>query len=252
MSAPRIQLAKLTRRWNTRTALQGLDLDVAAGQRVALIGPSGSGKTTLVRLIRGALSPSSGKVCIDGRAIAAMNPRDLRTHRRRCGVVDQHSTLIPQITVHGNVIAGLLPSWPWYRTALSALWPIERARVKALLDEVGLADRQWDRAGVLSGGQKQRVAIARAIAGSPTMLIGDEPTAALDPTTAREVIELLAAEARQRHATLILSTHRISQVIDHVDRVVGLRAGRLFLDEPAGRLTDDALNELYAGSRERL
>lgn len=247
----RIVLAGVARRFGPRVAVEDVSLEVAPGTRLALIGPSGSGKTTLLRLIMGALRTSSGHVRIDGCSIAEMEPAQLRQHRRRCGLIDQGSLVMPQLSVHANVIAGRLAAWPWYKVLASAGWPLERAHVRSLLGEVGLADRQWDRAGQLSGGEQQRVSIARALAGEPSILLADEPAAALDPTTAREIIALLLREAGRVGATLVVSTHRVSQVLDHVDRVIGLRAGTVFFDRSPEDISDHDLDALYAGSRER-
>lgn len=249
---PRLRFEGVVRRWGARAALDDLELDIAPGSRVAIIGPSGSGKTTLLRLAIGGLKPSEGRVLVGDTDIATMSPRELRQHRQRCGLIDQGAQLIPQLSVHGNVITGMVPKWPWYRVAASIAWTLERDRVKELLASVGLADRQWDRAGQLSGGQKQRVAIARVVAGEPDLIFADEPTAALDPTTARDVIQLLVDHATRREATLLFSTHRINEIVDHVDRVIGLRAGQIFFDINKSDVTDSALDELYEGSVERV
>jgi ABC-type polar amino acid transport system ATPase subunit len=250
---PIVRLEGLEKYFGSNHVLRGCTLEVYPRETICIIGRSGSGKSTLLRCANFLEEPTVGTIEVDGLRVEAdplhawdrEHQERIRQIRLRAQMVFQEFNLFPHMTVLQNLIEG--------PTRVKGVSEDEAvATAENYLDKVGLREKRDEYPARLSGGQKQRVAIARAIAGSPTMLIGDEPTAALDPTTAREVIELLAAEARQRHATLILSTHRISQVIDHVDRVVGLRAGRLFLDEPAGRLTDDALNELYAGSRERL
>ncbi|MEM9493798.1 MAG: ATP-binding cassette domain-containing protein, partial [Myxococcota bacterium] len=158
--------------------------------------------------------------------------------------------VIPQLSVHDNVVAGLAAGWPWYRIVLAAVWPVRRDQVAALLDRLGLAERQWDRAGELSGGQRQRVALARALIAEPELICADEPTASLDPTTAAEVIALMVAEARGRGASLLLCTHRLSLVLSHVERVIGLRDGRVICDLPPEQLSPTQLDTLYEGSRE--
>jgi len=121
-----------------------------------------------------------------------------------------------------------------------------------MLDRVGLAERQWDLASALSGGQKQRVALARALMGNPQVILADEPTSALDPTTTTEMIDLFAAEAKRLSATLIISTHRLSEVTSDIDRVIGLRDGVVTLDKSPAELGNGDLDALYEGSRERL
>ena len=133
----------------------------------------------------------------------------------------------------------------------SLLWPLERERVAASLGEVGLQDRQWDTAGELSGGQRQRVAIARALIHEPRILFADEPTASLDPVTARRVVELLLQESDRHHASIFLSTHWVSVVRERVDRIIGLRDGQGVFDLPASSVSDGLLDDLYQGSAER-
>lgn len=248
---PRLCLKGAERAWGRQIALAGVDLTIEPGERVALLGPSGSGKTTILKLLMASLRPSSGVVEVDGIDMLQMSPRDIRTHRRKCALVDQGAQVIPRLSVHANVIAGRVSGWPWWKTMLSTMWSLDRDDVAELLDDVGMADRQWDRADNLSGGQRQRVSIARALAGDASVLLADEPTAALDPTTSAEVIRLLGCVTRRRNATLIISTHRVSQVLDEVDRIIGVRDGIIQLDCLPEEADDAVLNSLYAGSRER-
>ncbi len=246
---PTLALEGCGRAWGDHVALRDVSLEIPAGQRVVLAGPSGGGKTTLLRLLGGALEPSSGTVRADGEDLSQLSGRALTAHRARCGVVHQHALLVGQLSVHANVTAGRLAHWSPLRTLASLIVPQERERTAALLDRVDLGDRQWDRSSDLSGGQQQRVAIARALASDPTVILADEPTASLDPTTAAEVIELLLQSAQG--ATLVISTHWTSQVLPHVDRLLGIRDGRVTLDRAADQVSDADLDALYAGSRER-
>lgn len=248
---PTLRTLSAGRSFGERAALSDLTLELAPGSRIALAGPSGSGKTTLLRLLAGSLRPTAGSVEADGRSLSAMSPRQLRDHRRRCGIVTQGSALVRQTSVHSNVIAGRLAQWPWWKALAATVFPLEKAETATLLASVGLADRQWDIAGTLSGGQQQRVAIARALAASPSLILADEPTAALDPTTARQIADLLLEHAQRRAATLVFSTHWLSLVQPHCDRVIGLKDGRVLIDAPAADVSDADLDELYAGSGER-
>ena len=250
-SAPHIELASVGRQWGARVALSDISLSFAPGERVAFIGPSGSGKSTLIRLLSGALSPTSGSIHINGDLLDSMAPRELKSYRASCGLVEQHLGLVPQLSVHRNVLVGMLAQWSNLRVAASMLWPLERQKVRDILSSVGLTDRQWDQTQTLSGGQKQRVAIARALIHEPAIVFADEPTSSLDPTTAEQVVALLLRESRARQTSLMLSTHWVSVVRDEVDRIVGLRDGRVILDTPPSSLTDAMLDELYAGSSER-
>jgi len=250
-SAPHLELLDVSRRFEQRVALCGVTLTIKPGQKVAFIGPSGSGKSTLIRLLAGELSPSSGAVRVNGRDIASLSPKELRSYRAQCGIIEQHLGLVPQLSVHRNVLAGMLSQWSRSRVLLSLLWPLERARVADLLDEVGLQDRQWDTTHHLSGGQRQRVAIARSLINHPTILFADEPTASLDPTTARGVVELPLDESVRHDTSILISTHWVSVVRSRVDRIIGLRDGAVVLDSPASEVSDAMLDDLYRDSYER-
>ena len=250
--APQLRLDRVSRSWGENRALGDVSLAVRQGERVLLAGPSGSGKTTLLRLLAGALRPSSGSVQADGVDLASMTSRQLRRHRARCRIVEQGAMLVAQSDVHRNVLAGRLAHMPWHRVILSALWRVEAEPVRALLDRVGLADRQWDSAGNLSGGQQQRVAIARALISSPDILLADEPTSSLDPKTAADVSQLLVEEASRRRATLVYCSHWISLARDRVDRIVGIREGRVVLDARPTEVSADQIDRLYRGSREQM
>jgi phosphonate transport system ATP-binding protein len=247
-----LRLERVHRSWGRRNAVEDVSLAIAAGERVLLAGPSGSGKTTLLRLLAGVLRPTRGVVRIDGVDVLSMSARQLRRHRARCRIVEQGALLVPQSDVHRNVLAGRLAEMPWHAIVWSALWRTEAGRVRELLEPLGLAERQWDAAGNLSGGQQQRVAIARALVSGPSILLADEPTSSLDPKTARDVTRLLVEQAGQRGATLVFCSHWVSLVQGSVDRVVGVRGGRVVLDAPAAEVDGDTLDELYRGSDEKL
>jgi len=220
----------VSRRWGRIEALRGISLEIRAGELILLAGPSGSGKSTLLRILTGALGPTSGRVEVGGVDLASMTPRGLRAYKRTCGIVEQGNLLIPQLDVHRNVLAGRLAHWPWHRVLLSALWPIEREPVRALLEDLGLSDRQWEVTANLSGGQQQRVAVARALISSPAILVADEPTASLDETNATQVTQLLVDAARRARATLILCTHWVSVALPYLERIIELRDGAVAVD----------------------
>lgn len=211
-----------------------------------MVGASGSGKTTLIKLLAGALVATDGVVEAGGQDLHQLGTRALQRYRARCGIVPQSQALVRQLSVHHNVLAGLLAEWPWYRIAGSLVLRTLAQRVREVLDQVGIGDRQWEPVSVLSGGQQQRVAVARALIRDPLLLLADEPTASLDPTTALEICDLVVGQARRRGATLVFSTHHLGHVIDHVDRVIGLRDGRVVLDKSTVDFDPGVLDALYA------
>jgi phosphonate transport system ATP-binding protein len=251
LRAPRLSFEAVARRYASQIALDGVNLEIPAGQQVALIGPSGSGKSTILALASGALCPSEGAVAIDGCDIASLNHRSLLQHRRRCGIVPQGGGLVDQLSVHDSVIAGMLAHWPWYRVLWSRLRTLERERVATWLSKVGLASRQESRVNELSGGEKQRVAVARGLVGEAPLLLVDEPTSSLDPRLGEQIADLIFDQARRGQSTLLFATHWVSLARQRATRIVGLRSGRIVIDAPREDVTDDDIERLYAGSDER-
>ncbi|HKZ31335.1 MAG TPA: ABC transporter ATP-binding protein [Vicinamibacteria bacterium] len=180
--------------------LQGLNLDVDAGEFIAFMGPSGSGKTTILNLLGGLDVPSSGTVSVAGDEITAMSRRKLTAWRaRHVGFVFQAYNLIPVLSAYRNVELPLL------LTPLSGAE--RRSHVEAALRVVGLQDRMHHFPRQLSGGQEQRVAIARAIVADPTFLLCDEPTGDLDRKSADEILDLLSLLVSERGKTILMVTH---------------------------------------------
>ncbi len=199
------------------TILDGVTLDVSAGEFLAIAGPSGSGKSTLLGLIAGLDRPTAGSIRVDGVALGALDEDALaRLRREKIGYVFQSFHLIPTLTALENVAIPL---------ELAGA-PDALARARALLDEVGLADRGHHYPAQLSGGEQQRVAIARAVANHPALLLADEPTGNLDSTIGAQIIDLLVAWNRRHGRTLVLVTHDPA-LARHADRMIELRDGRI-------------------------
>jgi len=184
----------------TVRALDGVELDIGAGEFVALVGPSGSGKTTLLQLLGALDRASEGSVRFEGEDLGALGDAALADLRLRTfGFVFQQFNLIPTLTAVDNVEAAIAPAGVDDAEA--------RARSLALLEEVGLADRATHLPSHLSGGEQQRVAIARALVKEPRVILADEPTGNLDSATGADVISLLAGLASARGTTVIVATH---------------------------------------------
>jgi putative ABC transport system ATP-binding protein len=199
-------------------ALRGVDLTVERGEFVAVMGPSGCGKSTLLNLVAGLDVPDEGEITVAGEAVTGRTEDDLaRMRRKHMGIVFQFFNLLEGMTVLENVV---LPSVIAGRRRKMA-----ETRARDLLDLLGIGDKAAAVPGVLSGGQRQRLAIARALANSPTLLLADEPTGALDSAGGAEIIELL----RRLHAsgqTIILVTHDPA-VAGAAGRIVRMRDGRI-------------------------
>jgi putative ABC transport system ATP-binding protein len=205
------------------TILDGVSLDVASGECVAITGPSGSGKSTLLGLIAGLDQPTAGSITVDGVEIGRLDEDGLARFRgERIGYVFQSYHLIATLTALENVAVPL--------ELAGRADPAARAR--ALLGEVGLDHRASHYPAQLSGGEQQRVAIARAFAREPSLLLADEPTGNLDSATGAQIIDLILALRRERQCTLLLVTHDTA-LSRYADRVVMLRDGRIVGDAPS-------------------
>ncbi len=222
-----IQLVNLTKTYrqgsHVVTALDGVDLRIESGEFTAIVGRSGSGKTTLLDLAGLLLRPSAGTVLFDGQDTARLSDgrrADLRA--RRIGFVFQEYNLLPALTVAENVMLACRYGAADRREG--------RRRAAELLELVGLSDRLNHRPDQLSGGQQQRVAIARALVNRPALVLGDEPTGAVDSQTSDELIALMRRLNREEGVTFVVVTHDLD-LAAQTDRVVRLADGRVVSDE---------------------
>lgn len=227
MSAPLVRIRGLVKRWGAVTGLAGVDLDLTAGEVVAVIGPSGSGKSTLLRCINGLEAPDEGSVEVEGRPVRA-GAAGIDAARSRIGMVFQAFHLFPHLTALGNVTLAPL-------VVRGEPPDAAERRGRELLGKVGLADRAGARPDELSGGQRQRVAIARALAMEPSLLLFDEPTSALDPETVGEVLDVMRDLARSG-TTMVVVTHEMAFARECSSRTVFMDGGRIAEDGPAARV----------------
>jgi putative ABC transport system ATP-binding protein len=204
-------------------ALRDVSLEIARGERVAVMGPSGSGKSTLLNLICGLDEPSAGRIKFDGVEVAALSD-DARTRLRRekIGMVFQTFNLLPTLTALENVALPLRLQGLARREA--------EARASRMLDRVGLSGRATHRPDQLSGGERQRIAIARALIFEPPLLLADEPTGNLDSQTGEEILRLLDDLHREFNTTILLVTHN-ELAAAHCDRILFLRDGSVVKEE---------------------
>lgn len=202
------------------TALDDVSLDLQAGELMAVLGPSGAGKSSLLAVCGGLLTPTSGQIFIEGTEITAIKKSRLTDIRReKIGFVFQQSNLVPSLTAIDQLLLlvhlrGRSPS------------AADKERARALLDEVGMAERADRRPNQLSGGERQRVGIARAFMMSPSLLLVDEPTSMLDQSRGKKIVNLLSKQCHEHNVATLMVTHDHS-VLSSADRVVSITDGRV-------------------------
>lgn len=204
-----------------RIVLNNLQLEVAAGEFVAILGPSGSGKSTLLSIAGVLMSADKGRIILDGQDISQATQKIWTSIRReKIGFVFQSHQLLPYLTVYDQLLMA---------AKMSRVKDLDQ-RIKELLDDLGISDCAKKFPKQLSGGQKQRAAIARAFLAKPALILADEPTASLDEARGRQIAELLQKETKENHSAAIMVTHdeRILDVVDHVYR---LKEGQLFQEK---------------------
>ncbi|MGE0521720.1 MAG: phosphonate ABC transporter ATP-binding protein [Variibacter sp.] len=228
-----------------KRALGGIDLAIDRPQLVAVIGSSGAGKSTLIRCINRLVEPTAGRILLNGEDVVALDRKGLRAARRRIGMIFQEYNLVERLTVMQNVLSGRL-GYVGLFASLRYRFPPEDIRgAFALLDRVRLDGYHNRRADALSGGQRQRVGIARALMQRPDLLLLDEPTASLDPKTARQIMRLVKELVSERQTPAIINIHDVALAKAFADRVVGLKDGVVAFDGDPAKLDDAALAVIY-------
>jgi phosphonate transport system ATP-binding protein len=227
-------------------AVNGVNLDIGAGERVAVIGPSGAGKTTLLRLLATALRPTSGTLNVLGGDPWRLGRGALRRTRSRIGMVHQAPPIPARQRAVTAVLAGRLGQWPLWKSLASLIYPVDITGAREMLARMQIADKLFDRCDRLSGGQMQRVGVARVLYQRPDLILTDEPVSAVDPALSDHVIGELNREAAARGVTLIASLHAVDLALHWFPRIVGVKAGEIVFDLPPVRISDDMLRDLYA------
>lgn len=224
--------------------LDGVNLDLFAGEMVALLGSSGSGKSTLMKSLTGFAPMTSGSVKVAGFDLNDLRRAQLRQLRASAGQVFQQFNLVGRLSVLTNVLTGgLHAAGPF--NLVGGFKTEQRTRALELLDRVGIAHKAKDEARSLSGGQQQRVAIARALMQNPKLILADEPVASLDPKLSDSVLELLRSIAKEDGIPVLVSLHVLPLALRHSDRIVGLKHGEMLVSAPTATLDAAALGVLY-------
>jgi polar amino acid transport system ATP-binding protein len=242
---PMVRFEKVTKRYGALAVLDQLDLDIGAGEKVAIIGPSGSGKTTVLRMLMTLETINDGVIWVDGEPLTHMkknggmvpaDPRHLRRMRGKIGMVFQHFNLFPHMTALKNCMEAPV-------TVLKLPKREAEARATELLEMVGLADKLHHYPSQLSGGQQQRVAIARACAMRPKIMLFDEVTSALDPELVGEVLSVIRKLGAEHDLTMLMVTHQMGFAKEFADRVCFFYGGKIAEEGPPEKLFGAPENE---------
>jgi len=203
---------------NIVRALDGVDIEINAGEFIAVVGMSGSGKSTLLHMLGGLDIPTEGKVIVDGYDLAGMNDEQLTIFRRRnVGFVFQYYNLIPILNVYDNIVLPIELDGN----------DVDTAFVDEIIDTLGLSEKRNNLPNTLSGGQQQRVAIARALCTKPSIILADEPTGNLDSKTSQDVLGILKTTSVKFRQTMMIITHN-EQIAQLADRVIHIEDGKVY------------------------
>ncbi len=230
---------------NGTVGLKDINLSIADGEFVAVIGLSGAGKSTLIRAINRMHPITSGTLSVDGTDVMKLSGKDLRKLRRGIGMIFQSFNLVTRTSVIRNVLTAFVPDLPLWRRVLG-IFP-KSAKLKALeaLDKVGILEKAYTRVDQLSGGQQQRVALARTLAQNPSIILADEPVAALDPVTAKAVMDDFRNINKNMGITVIINIHHVELALEYCDRVIGVKSGQVVFDGKTGDVDKNVLATIY-------
>ena len=220
-------------------ALKDIDLTIGQGEFVAII-----------RTINRMHDITNGTLTVDGTDVMQLHGKSLRAFRRRIGMIFQSFNLVTRTTVIKNVLTAFVPELPWWRAALGIFTKAEKTAALEALDKVGILDKAFVRADQLSGGQQQRVALARTLAQNPQIILADEPVASLDPVTAKQVMDDFQRINRDMRITILINIHHVDLALQYATRVIGIRAGRVVYDGPAGEVDGAVLDAIYQDRKE--
>jgi phosphonate transport system ATP-binding protein len=226
-------------------ALKNVSLTIEEGEFIAIIGLSGAGKSTLLRTINKMHDITAGELLVDGIDISKVSGKDLRKLRRRIGMVFQSFNLINRTTVFRNVLASRVADMSFLKTLFGVFSKEDKLIALESLDRVGILDKAFTRADQLSGGQQQRVALARTIAQQPTIILADEPVAALDPITAHQVMDDFKRVNEELKIPVLANMHHVDLALEYATRVIGIKAGEVVYDGPSGDVDEDTLTMIY-------
>ena len=230
--------------------LKDVNLKFEQGEFVAIIGLSGAGKSTLIRTINRMIDITEGELTVDDTDVSKLSGKALRKFRRKIGMIFQSFNLVTRATALKNVLTSMVPDMGFFRVLFGLFNKEQKLAALAALDKVGILDKAYIRCDQLSGGQQQRVALARTLTQDPQIILADEPVAALDPVTARQVMQDFVRINKEMGISILLNIHHVELAIEYADRIIGIRAGRIVYDGPSKQVDQAVLNAIYGDDAE--
>ncbi len=234
---------------NGVVGLNDISLQIKQGEFVAIIGLSGAGKSTLIRTVNRVHEITEGKLTVDDVDVSSLKGKNLRSFRRNIGMIFQSFNLVTRTTVIKNVLTSKVPVLPLWRRILGVFPQSHIIEALEALDKVGILDKAYIRADQLSGGQQQRVALARTLAQNPKIILADEPVAALDPVTAKQVMRDFKQINKDMNISIIINIHHVDLALEYADRVIGIKAGKIVYDGPSSNVDEAVLHSIYGGEK---
>lgn len=230
---------------NGYKALNDVSLEIEQGEFVAIIGLSGAGKSTLLRTINKMHDFTDGTLEVNGQSVKDLKGKELRHFRRKIGMVFQSFNLITRTSVIKNVLTSRVPDLSPIKSLFGLYSKEDKIAALEALDKVGILDKAYFRTDKLSGGQQQRVALARTLAQKPEIILADEPVAALDPVTAKEVMNDFKRINKEMNISVLINIHHVDLALEYADRVIGIKAGKIIYDGPSDQVDDEVLEKIY-------
>ena len=230
---------------NGYKALNDVSLEIKQGEFVAIIGLSGAGKSTLLRTINKMHDFTDGTLEVNGSSVKDLKGKELRQFRRKIGMVFQSFNLITRTSVIKNVLTSRVPDLSPINSFFGIYSKEDKIAALEALDKVGILDKAYVRTDNLSGGQQQRVALARTLAQKPEIILADEPVAALEPVTSKEVMNDFKRINKEMNISVLINIHHVDLALEYADRVIGIKAGKIIYDGPSDKVDEKVLEEIY-------
>lgn len=246
-----IKMKKLTLGYKKEKILTNINLHIKQGEFVGIIGPSGAGKSTLMMSIVGGIKVFSGDFEVLGFDLHHIKKKHLYKLRGQVGIIFQGYNLVERLSVLDNVISGMLKEIPMPRAIIKYYKNKELQKAKEYMEIVDILKYSKNRCDELSGGQRQRVAIARALAGEPKIILADEPISALDPSSAKKVMDILKKVNEKYGVTIVTNLHHLEVAKDYCERIIGVNNGTVIFDGKSGELSPKIVEQIYATSTKK-